>query len=85
MPDIEIGARRPAQLRESKVESSVGGARLRQHDVGGLDVAVRDPRAMRFIERVGDLGRDLQRLIERQRTFRSARVVRPAFRLRGAP
>ena len=38
-----------------------------------------DPRAMRLVERVGDLNREGQRLIERQRAFRQSLRERLAF------
>ena len=42
-----------------------------EHDVAGLQIAMDDARAMRLVERVGDLDRDLERLVERQRPFAS--------------
>ena len=79
IPDIEIGAAGAAQLREAEVEQL--GAALRQHDVRGLQIAMRDPRAVRLVERVGDLDRDLQRLVERQRTVRSCEARRERLAL----
>src|SRR5207247_601487 len=43
------------------------GARLREHDIAGLEVAMNETLAMRLVERVGDFGRDAQRLGNRQR------------------
>jgi hypothetical protein len=37
----------------------------REHDVLGLDVAVDDPARMCVAERLGDLARDLKRVLER--------------------
>ena len=41
-----------------------------------------DSLAMRLVERVGDLGRDLQRLLERKRPFLEARGQRLALQVR---
>ena len=37
----------------------------------GLDVAMREPRAVRLVERISDFGRDLERKVERQRSLRA--------------
>ena len=47
-------ARRP-QLRQPEVQQLRAG--LRQHDVGGLEIAMDDALAVRLVERVGDLER----------------------------
>jgi len=44
-------------------------ARLRQHDVAGLQIAVDDSAPVRRIERAGDLDADPQGLVDRQRAF----------------
>ncbi len=41
-----------------------------------------DALAMRLVERVGDLGSDLQRLVERERPFLEARSQRLALEMR---
>ena len=56
--------------------------RLGQHDVGGLEITMDDSLAMRLVERVGDLGRDLQRLLERERPFLETRCQRLALQMR---
>ncbi len=48
-------------LRHAKVEQL--GTGLRQHHVGGLQVAVNDAVPMRMIERLGDLDRMAQDLV----------------------
>ena len=58
-----------ATLRQAEVEEL--RSRLRQHDVAGLEVAMDDARAVRLVERVGDLRADPQRLVERQGPFSS--------------
>ena len=78
--DIEIGPAGAAASPSPK--SSSFDARLRQHDVGGLEIAMRDALAVRLVERVGDLDRDLQRLVERQRPFLEARGQRLALEMR---
>jgi len=50
---------------QSKIEQL--GAGCGQHDVAGLEVAVRHPVAMGLVERTGDLGSILQDLRLRQR------------------
>ncbi len=54
-------------------------ARLRQHDVRGLEVPVDDPAAVRRVERPGDLRAVTQRLLERQWPSRESRLERLAF------
>ena len=56
----------------------------RRHlDVGGLEIAVDDALLVRGLERLGDLPRDRERFIERNRSAR--RFGRPSPRLRRAP
>ena len=52
-------------FRQSKVEQL--DAALRQHDVSGLQIAMDDALAMGFVERVADLGRVAEHLIDRER------------------
>ena len=47
-----------------------------------LEIAMDDALAMRLVERVGDLGGDLQRLVERKRPFLEARGQRLAVEMR---
>ena len=56
-----------ASLRQPEIEQL--RARLRQHDVARLEIAMDDAGAVRSRERVGNLNPDLQRLVERQRTL----------------
>ena len=53
-------------LRQAEVQQLRPGAR--QHDVGGLEIAMRDVGAMRALHRAGDLQADTQHVVERQRT-----------------
>ena len=55
------------RLGEAEVEQL--HARLRDHDVAGLQIPVHDPLPVRLVERVGDLDAVAQRLIERQRAL----------------
>jgi hypothetical protein len=59
---------RSAGRADSARDAEVGYARMtaREHDVLGLDVAVDDVVAVRVRERIGDLARDLERVIDRQ-------------------
>src|SRR3989442_6752147 len=54
----------PRQTEIQKLRSA-----RRQHDVARLQVAMDDPLAMSFVERVGNLCAVFQSLVERQRTF----------------
>ena len=80
IPDIEIGPAVGRNLASPKSSSFDAG--LRQHDVGGLEIAMDDALAMRLVERVGDLDGDLQRLVERERPFLEARGQRLALEMR---
>ena len=55
-------------------KSSSFAPRPRQHDVARLQVAMDDPRAVRLVERVRDLNRERQGLVERHRAFPSQPV-----------
>ena len=70
---LEYEAGRRPQLRDAKVQEL--RARLGQHDVGGLEIAVGDPGPVRLVERVGDLPTDQQHL----REWKSARRSRQAL------
>jgi hypothetical protein len=63
--------------RESEVHELY--ARLRQHDVAGLQVAVDDPLAVRLVQRVGDLDAAAHGLLGRQMSLEQA--GREAFAL----
>jgi hypothetical protein len=67
MADIDTGAGGSLQLRETEVEQL--GARTREHDVRGFEVAVDNAVAMGRVQRVGDLGADAHDLLERQAAF----------------
>ena len=82
MADIVIGAAGPRSLARPK-SSSLASAALKprpygQENVRGLQIAVDDAGAVRFVERIGDVDADLQHLLERQRplgvSHRSASV-----------
>ncbi len=74
-------SRRRHRLGQAEVEQL--DARLRQHHVAGLQVAVDDAAPVRLVQRVGDLGADPKRLLERQRALGQTRPT--ASRPRGAP
>ena len=65
------------EFREAKIEQL--RAARRQHDVGGLQIAMDDPVAMRVVERAGDLDRVRQRLVQRQSPVRQSRGQRVAL------
>src|SRR5690242_2139973 len=57
-------------------------ARFRDHDVRGFEIAMDDARAMRLLERVGNLGRVAQRLVHRKGTgFSSSQSISKRFTL----
>jgi hypothetical protein len=56
-------------------------ARLREHDVAGLQIAVGDTLAVRLVQRVGNLDGELQYLLYRQRTFLQPLRQRLAFQI----
>ena len=61
-------------LREAEIEQL--RARLRQHHVARLQIAVDDARAMRGVERACDVNRDAQRFVHRQTWAFGARRLR---------
>ena len=65
----------PISLGQAEVEHLDGAVR-RELDVGRLQVAVDDAALVRGLERLGDLPRDRQRLVERERA--RARCARRA-------
>jgi hypothetical protein len=67
----------PIQFRDTKVEQL--GSRLGQHDVGGLQIAVRDALPVCGVQRIRHMRGDVERLCERQRSFRQPRGKRFAF------
>ena len=67
------------QLRQAEIQQL--RPRLGEHDVAGLEVAVRDAFAVRLVQRVGDLDGVLQYLLDRQRTFLQALRERLAFEI----
>ena len=71
--DRALPMRRPSlqRLRQTEVEH-LHRAVLRQLDVGGLQIAVDDAALVRGLERRGDLTRDRQRFVERNRALRDA-------------
>ena len=76
----QIGAAaRPGQGRASQAEVEQLGARLRQHDVARLEIAVDHPLAVGRGQRVGDLRPVLQRLIGSERALGQAVGQRPAL------
>ena len=68
-----------AGLRQPEIEQL--RARLRQHDVAGLQVAMDDAFAMRLVERVRNLNPKLQRLVERQCALRQSLGQRLALQV----
>ena len=61
------------ELRQAEVEQL--HARLRQHHVARLQIAVDDAVPMRLVERLGDLDGDSAGLVERQRAARVSRAA----------
>ena len=64
---VDSAEERSDRLRQAEVEEL--HARLRQHHVAGLQVAVNDPLAVRLVQGIGDLDAAAQRLVERQGTL----------------
>ena len=58
----------PGQLRQAEVEQ-LGGALFGQHHVAGFEVAVNHALPVGGREGVRDLGRDRERVLNRQRPF----------------
>src|SRR5262249_11505395 len=55
---------------------------FRQHDVRWFQVAVDDAGTVRFVEGVSDLHGDLERLVERERTFFQTALERVSLEIR---
>ena len=70
-----------SELRRTEVEELCTG--LGQHDISGFQIAVCDAFAMRLVQRIGNLDRELQYLLDRQRT--SLQIAARASRLRYIP
>ena len=77
--DAPPASNRRARLRQSEVEQL--RARLREHDVAGLQIPVDDARAVRLVERRRDLDRRLERLVDRERALRQPIRQRLAFEI----
>ena len=69
---------RAQRLGQAEVEHLDGAVRTHL-DVGGLQVAVNDALLVSGFERLSDLARDRQRLVERQRALRDAIGKRGTF------
>ena len=67
------------QFRQTEIEQLRAG--LRQHDVAGLQIAVRYAFSVRLVQRIGNLDRVLQHLLQRQRTFHEPLRERLAFQI----
>ena len=65
----DVALVRQRRLRQAEVEHlhRAGGGEL---DVRRLEIAVDDPLLVRGLERLGDLSREFERLVERQRSAR---------------
>ncbi len=76
--DCRGGAHIPLQnlsaLRQAKIEQLC--ARLRQHHIAGLKIAMHNPLTVRFIESVRDLGRISQQIGAGERAFPNPRRER---------
>ena len=59
------------ELRETEIEN-LDEAVLGKHHVLGFEIPVHDAGLVRLCETVGDLGGELQKLVERERTFNVA-------------
>src|SRR3990170_5702738 len=72
--ELDGSGRLLLQLRQTEVEELA--ALFRQHNVSGLDVAMRGAFAMRLVERVSYLDGVAQHLLKRQRPFEQSRGQR---------
>ena len=70
-----------AGLSLASPKSSSFDATVRQHDVRGLQIPVHNPCAVRRVERVSDLDRNLERLIDLDRPTLDLLVERLAFQV----
>ncbi len=70
LPEAGSASQRLRQPEVEELDPAVGC----DHDVGGLQIPVDDPSLVRGLERLGDLPRNRQRLIERNRSPRDPRV-----------
>src|SRR5262249_59017010 len=65
------------RLRQPEVEQL--GTLFRQHDVARFQVAMNDASTVSLVEGISDLHRELERLLEQQRTFLQPCFDRLAF------
>ncbi len=71
---------RPALFRQAEVKHLHATAR-RYHDVGKLDVTMRNAFGVRFVKRVCDLNRNVETFIDRQRATANFSIQPRAFDL----
>ncbi len=67
------------QFRQTEVQQL--RPRFGEHDVAGLQVAMRDTFAVGLVQRIGNLDRVLQHMLQRQRTFQQPLRERLAFEI----
>src|SRR6185503_7921084 len=70
-----------AEVEQLRVRRTRTSPSTHEHDVGGLQVAMRDALPVRRVKCVGHLGANFERLRQRQRPFRQTVSKRLAFQV----
>src|SRR3546814_8693517 len=80
LPTLRTGAPGRIDFGDRKIHQ-LGYAVTRQHDIAGLDIAMQDAPAVRIVERVGALVRDVEHLRQRRRSAEHTSELQSLMRI----